>query len=99
MLFGFNVKRNEVIVGNKSKLYKKEMYVKNINLLLVDEIKGKMKVSVKIRYGSKEEKATIEMINNDLIKVVFEKPVLSVTPGQSAVFYINDIVLGGGKII
>ncbi len=38
------------------------------------------------------------MIENDLIKVVFENPVARITPGQSAVFYIDDIVFGGGKI-
>ena len=51
------------------------------------------------RYSAKEDKATIEMVGDDLIKVCFEKPTARVTPGQSAVFYIGDIVLGGGKII
>ncbi len=97
-VIGFNKERNEVIVGKQSELYKKEMYVNDINLLLVDKIKEKMLVNVKTRYSAKEEKATIEMIDKDLIKVIFEKPVARITPGQSAVFYIDDIVLGGGKI-
>lgn len=56
-------------------------------------------MTVKTRYSSKEEKATIEMIEKDLIKVTFENPVARITPGQSAVFYLDDIVVGGGKII
>lgn len=74
------------------------MIVEKLNFLLIDELKGKMKVRVKTRYSSREEEATIEMIDNDLLKVSFEKPVQRITPGQSAVFYIGDIVLGGGKI-
>ena len=96
---GFNKEKNEVIVGVKDEIYKKEMYVTDINLLLFDEIKEKMKVNVKTRYSSKEESATIEMIDNNTIKVEFENPVARITPGQSAVFYIKDIVVGGGKII
>ena len=96
---GFNKEKNEVIVGEENEIYSKEMLVNNINLLLIDEIKGKMQVLVKTRYSVKEEKATIEMIDKDLINVTFEKPTPRITPGQSAVFYIDDIILGGGKIV
>ena len=96
---GFNKEKNEVIVGVKDEIYKKEMYVTDINLLLFDEIKEKMKVNVKTRYSSKEETATIQMIDNNTMKVEFENPVARITPGQSAVFYLDDIVVGGGKIL
>ena len=98
-VIGFNKEKNQLIVGEENELYKTEMYVNNINLLLIDELNEKMEVTVKTRYSSKEEKATIEMIDNDTIKVIFEKPVARITSGQSAVFYIDDIVVGGGKII
>lgn len=96
---GFNKEKNEVIVGEKEYIYKKEMIVKDINLLLIDSLEGPMKVSVKTRYSSAEEKATIEMLDDNTIKVVFENPVARITPGQSAVFYLGDIVVGGGKIL
>ncbi len=95
---GFNKEKNEVIVGEKEYIYKKGMIVKDINLLLIDSLEGPMKVSVKTRYSSVEEKATIEMLDDNTIKVVFENPVARITPGQSAVFYLGDIVVGGGKI-
>ena len=97
-VLGFNPLRNEVIVGEEAELYKKEITVSDINLLLVDEIKTQMEVTVKTRYSSKEAKAKIIQEGTN-IKVVFDEPQKAITPGQSAVFYIDDIVLGGGKIV
>lgn len=97
-VIGFNKDKNELIVGEECEAYKKEVIVKDINLLLVDEIKGKMEVDVKTRYSSKSAKAVI-MQEGYKIKVIFDEPQKAITPGQSAVFYVGDIVLGGGKII
>ena len=96
-VLGFNKSKNEVIVGEESELYKKEILVSDINLLLIDEIKDWMEVTVKTRYSTKESKAKIIQDENK-IKVIFDEPHRAITPGQSAVFYIDDIVLGGGKI-
>lgn len=96
-VLGFNKQKNEVIVGEENQLYKKELTVSNINLLLVDDIKEWMEVTVKTRYSTKVAKAKIIKLDNK-IKVVFDEPQRAITPGQSAVFYINDIVLGGGII-
>lgn len=96
-VLGFNPAKNEVIVGEEKELYKKEITVTDINLLLVDEIKETMEVDVKTRYSSKVAKAKISQEENE-IKVIFDEPQRAITPGQSAVFYIGDIVLGGGKI-
>ena len=67
-------------------------------MLLVDEIKEEIEVDVKLRYTPKSAKAKIKQ-NGKQIKITFNEPQRAVTPGQSAVFYIGDIVLGGGKII
>ena len=96
-VLGFNSTKNEVIVGEEKELYKKEILVTDINLLLVDEINEEMEVDVKTRYSSKVAKAKIKQ-EGDKIKVEFLEPQRAITPGQSAVFYIDDIVLGGGKI-
>lgn len=95
---GFNKDKNELIVGTHEELFSKEIMVDNINLLLVDEIKEPMQVEVKTRYTANMAKATIIQIE-DKIKIIFDEPQRAVTPGQSAVFYIDDIVVGGGKII
>jgi len=96
-VIGFNKNKNEVIVGEEEELYSKEILVKDINLLLVDEIKDWIEVEVKTRYSAKSAKAKIIQEENN-IKVIFDEPQRAITPGQSAVFYIEDIVLGGGKI-
>ena len=98
-VIGFNTDKNELIVGIENELYKSEMLVNNLNLLLVNEIPNSIKVMVKTRYSTKEYPATIKMIGKGAIKVKFDNPVARITPGQSAVFYIEDMVLGGGKII
>lgn len=97
-VIGFNKERNEVIVGTKNELYKSEVTVCDINLLLFDKIEGELEVEVKTRYSTKSAKAKIKQENN-LIKIYFDEPQRALTPGQSAVFYIDDIVVGGGKII
>ena len=97
-VLGFNKEKNEVIVGEEAELYKKEIWVEDTNLLLVDEITNPMKVEVKTRYSTKVAKATITQDGN-YIKIVFDEPQRALTPGQSAVFYLGDIVVGGGKII
>ena len=96
-VLGFNKEKNEVIVGEEKELYKKEILVTDINLLLFDEIKDWIKVGVKTRYSSKVADARIIHVD-DKIKVEFDEPQRAITPGQSAVFYIEDIVVGGGKI-
>lgn len=96
-VLGFNKAKNEVIVGEEKELYKKEITVTDINLLLVDKIEEPIEVDVKTRYSSKVAKAKIEQ-NGENIKVTFDEPQRAITPGQSAVFYVGDIVLGGGKI-
>lgn len=96
-VLSFNQAKNELIVGEEDKLYQKEITVSQINLLLVDEINDWLEVEVKTRYSSKLAKAKIKK-EQDKIKVIFDEPQRAITPGQSAVFYIGDIVLGGGII-
>ena len=97
-VLGFNKEKNEVIVGEESELYKDEIIVGDINLLLFDQIEEELEVEVKTRYSSKQAKAKIVQ-KGDKIEVKFLEPQRAITPGQSAVFYLDDIVVGGGKIL
>ena len=97
-VIGFSRDKNELIVGVEKDLYVKSFKVKNYNLLLIDELTYPTRVKVKTRYKSKEYPATISM-DGKYIKVEFDEPEKGITPGQSAVFYVDDIVLGGGIIV
>ena len=97
-VIGFNIEKNELIVGEENKIYKNEMIVKDINLLAIDKIEKPIEVKAKTRYSQKEAECTIEMINEKMLKVIFKEPQSRITPGQSAVFYDDDIVIGGGII-
>ena len=66
-------------------------------MLLFDEIKDWLEVDVKTRYSTKTSKAKIIQEENN-IRLKFNEPARALTPGQSAVFYIGDTVVGGGKI-
>lgn len=96
-VIGFNKRKNELIVGEEKELYKKEFIVQDVNWLLFDKLEKELIAYVKTRYSSKAYKAKIIPYKNN-IKVIYDEPQKSTASGQSAVFYIDDIVIGGGKI-
>ena len=99
-VIGYNVEKNELIVGEEDKLYSNEVILENFNNLLGIEIDG-LKIKAKIRYSSKEASAVIhkELINGkEQIKIIFDERQRAITPGQSLVAYIDDVVVGGGII-
>lgn len=89
---------NEVIVGEKNSVLNKEVILENINIL-VDNVltKDGVDVKVKIRYKAKEANAKAYLLR-DNIKILFESPQFAITPGQSCVIYIDDVVIAGGII-
>ncbi len=88
---------NTVYVSSKDMAFMKAFYVEELNWL-ADYEKSEFSCEVKIRYAMKPEKALVTILNENRAKVCFEIPQFAPTPGQSAVFYKGDIVLGGGII-
>ncbi len=102
---GFDRSKNRLIVGEDSKIYKKEMIVSNLNWIVSEPTRYSLlatDLSVKIRSQAKLVGCRIanneSQITNHEIKVVFNEPQRAITPGQSAVFYLGDEVIGGGVI-
>jgi tRNA-specific 2-thiouridylase len=93
-----NGDKRQVIVGEQDNLYSRTLITKGNNLISVNELLEPMRVSVKIRHRHEPASATIEKIGADEIKVNFDQSQRAVTPGQAAVFYHDDIVVGGGWI-
>ncbi|HNX00341.1 MAG TPA: tRNA 2-thiouridine(34) synthase MnmA [Candidatus Cloacimonadota bacterium] len=89
-----DAEKNRIIVGEKEYLKSKSLQATNLNLL-IDEFPAE--ISAKIRYQHKPAKITIDILDNNA-NIFFKEPQESITPGQSIVFYQNDLVLGGGII-
>ena len=95
--------KNTVYVANKNDLFKREAIIKEINWVSIEEPLKKIEVEAQIRYRSEPIKGIlVPMKNADAVtktfKLIFEEKQSSVTPGQAAVFYKDEILLGGGLI-
>jgi tRNA-uridine 2-sulfurtransferase len=90
---------NEVILGTEEYLMKNGMQVQKLNLQKYSSIPEEGLISTtKIRYKDKGELSTISQIGTDKIEVIFNMPVSAIAPGQAAVFYEGNDVIGGGWI-
>jgi tRNA-specific 2-thiouridylase len=93
-------KNNQVVVTkNEKDLLQKEILLSPFNFISGKLSKKPIKIKAKIRYGHKEQPATLYPPKENKLKLIFNKPQRAVTPGQFAVFYRKNICLGGGKIL
>jgi len=88
----------QVVVGSNEELYTKTLHVRRFNLISVEEVLVPMRVTVKIRHRHEGAAAMLEKAGNEELRVTFDEPQRAVTPGQAAVFYVADVVVGGGWI-
>jgi tRNA-specific 2-thiouridylase len=88
----------QVIVGNDADLFSKTLTARRVNLISTDEIREPMHVAVKIRHKHQPAPAMIHSSAPDEVQVTFEEAQRAITPGQGAVFYDGDVVVGGGWI-
>jgi tRNA-specific 2-thiouridylase len=88
----------QVIVGKDEDLYSRIVRVRRVNLISTGELNGPMPAAVKIRHKHQPAPATIESAGPGEVLVTFEEPQRAITPGQAAVFYDGETVVGGGWI-
>jgi len=91
-----NKKENTVVLGTREELFSKVFYIKDFNIMC-NNLTEELDVLVKIRYRNSGGMATLK-IEDNFIKVEYYNPVDAITPGQSAVFYQDNCLIGGGII-
>ena len=93
-----NGESRQVVVGGVDDLYSRTLRARRVNLISVAQITAPMQVTVKIRHKHVAASATIVQDGQDEVVATFDEPQRAITPGQAAVFYDGDVVVGGGWI-
>ena len=94
-----DVETNRVVVGDDSALDRDEFIADRCNWHPFEKLTGPIEVTAKIRYNHPGTPATISPLENNRVKVKLHAPQRAITPGQAAVFYQDDLVVGGGWIM
>ncbi len=89
---------HRVTVGGEDELQSCTLTANRLNWISVADLTEPMRVRVKIRHRHEPAAATIGKTGPDEVTATFDEPVRAVTPGQAAVFYQDDVVVGGGWI-
>jgi len=89
---------NTIVLGTENDLLRKTFEINYINLITTDTIENPMHLFVKTRYSRSAEPATVIQKDTDVISICFDEPQKFICPGQSAVLYDGNSVVGGGII-
>lgn len=92
-----DVLNNRVVIGEDECLEALTLFADRANLLS-DDLPNEFRCQVKIRYLHRAAAATVARVGADQVRVDFDEPQRAITPGQAAVFYDGDTVLGGAWI-
>ncbi|RME49571.1 MAG: tRNA 2-thiouridine(34) synthase MnmA [Chloroflexi bacterium] len=90
--------RNALVVGPDQALHQRELTVHSVSYVAGEPPAGEMAVTAKVRSMGTETPAILIPLDGDRAQVVFDRPVRAIAPGQAAVFYDDDVVIGGGII-
>ena len=93
-----DAENNRVVVGDGAALDRDEFTATSCNWIPFDKLAGPIEVTAKIRYNHPGTPATVSPTDNGHVKVKLHAPQRAITPGQAAVFYQDDLVVGGGWI-
>jgi tRNA-specific 2-thiouridylase len=94
-----DARNNRVVVGSSNDLLKHEMTLRRINWIAIEDLTKPLRVTVKIRSRAGEALATLTKNEDGSVLVTFDEAQRAVTPGQAAVFYDGEVVVGGGWIV
>jgi len=98
-VLGKNSTTNTLIVGTQEELGSRELMAREVNWLSGETPSEPFQADVKIRYTAKEAEALVTPINGNQVQVQFDAPQRDITAGQAAVFFQDDLMIGGGIIL
>ncbi len=93
-----NASTNQVVLGDEEHLFYRTVEVEKVNLIADDRLDG-VRAGAKLRYRHREQPCVIHQTASDRVMLEFDTPQRAPSPGQAAVFYDGDTVLGGGTIV
>ena len=89
---------HQVTVGADADLMSRDLRANRLNWISIPELTENIRVSIKIRHRHIPAAATLRRADDNTITAIFDDPQRAITPGQAAVFYQQDEVVGGGWI-
>ncbi|MDT8337466.1 MAG: tRNA 2-thiouridine(34) synthase MnmA, partial [Candidatus Izemoplasmatales bacterium] len=98
---GKDIKKNVLLAGqgiNHPRLFSNRVIVEGVNWIAKEKFSGILECSAKFRYRQEDNTVLIKWLDETTLEVIANKPIRAVTPGQAAVFYQDDVCLGGGTI-
>lgn len=97
-VIGIDRNKNAILVGEEREIYRDTFVVNRLNWISSKKMESSIQAQVKIRYNHSGAEAILSQRGNDEWIVKFKIPQKAITPGQAAVFYDDDKLLGGGWI-
>jgi tRNA-specific 2-thiouridylase len=91
--------QRRVVVGPDEALHSRTLRARRLNWIAVDDLREPLRVAVRIRHKHQPAAAVVEKTGADEVRATFDAPQRAITPGQAAVFYDGDVVVGGGWIV
>ena len=93
-----DTEENRVIAGTAAELFSSSFTASGVKWQLLDNPGESFEADIKVRYGNRMTAGRVNPLGHNRVRVELDTPVRAITPGQSAVFYIGDLLAGGGFI-
>ena len=90
---------NRVVLSGNDALFSRELTANDFNWIAYDVPPCELRATARVRYHQREQAATVTVLSDGRVHLVFDEPQRAITPGQAVVLYDGDTVLGGGTIL
>ena len=94
-----DAQENRVVLSGNDALFSRELTANDFNWIAYDVPPRELRATARVRYHQREQAATVTVLSDGHVHLVFDEPQRAITPGQAVVLYDGDTVLGGGTIL